>query len=202
MKECRYCKRPLKEEEIICTFCGYDHKADTISQSFKRKAAARKKEERTRLAGGGIDPRVKKFAYIGLVITVFSLFYRYNFNINTMWSEARQSVSKTKIGKFLIDRGIPLRKKAKVTQKIELIDVRSYQGPASTTANKESKIEGIFFDPDAKSFVTIQGKVLSEGESLGSITVKKINRDSVEVMVDGESMVVGVDQSIAPSKNN
>jgi hypothetical protein len=47
-------------------------------------------------------------------------------------------------------------------------------------------IEGIFFDPTARSLAIINGKVFYEGDIVGNAKIKKINKDSVDIEVDGE----------------
>jgi len=196
MKECYFCKRPLKEEDAICTFCGYNPKTDAIDPSFKSKISPAKKrggqikEKKLISAGFGVDPRIKKFAFVGIVITLFSIFYKYNFNINLVGYEASHFLKKIKADKFIIWQ--PKKKEAKGIDKSELINVRSFGVPQmiSRYKNKNLMLEGIFFDHRGGSFVTINGKVIAEGESINNLTVKKINNDSVEVIIDGEIKVL------------
>lgn len=199
MKECSYCKRLLQEEDAICTFCGYDPKTDTISPSFRPQTASAEnlgrktqlKDKKEIRAGHGIDPKVRNFAFIGFAVVVFSVFYKYNFNLNGVVSEIKHNFAKITTGKFLTGK---FYKKYKTSEKIEWIDVRSFEGTKKAIRDKDLLVEGILFDPNGKSFVTINGKVVSEGETFDNITIKKINVNSVELIVDGKSKIIEVKQ--------
>lgn len=196
MKECRFCKRPLKEEDAMCSFCGYNPKIDAIDPLFNsgisptKKKGGRIKEKKLISAAFGVDPRIKKFAFVGIAITLFSIFYKYNFNINLVGYEVSHFFKKIKADKFIIWQ--PKKEEAKGIEKAELINVRSFEVPQmiSQHKNKNLMLEGIFFDDRGGSFVTINGKVIAEGESIDNLTVKKINNDSVEVIIDGEVKVL------------
>ena len=47
-------------------------------------------------------------------------------------------------------------------------------------------LQGISFDPATRSSAIINGKVVFEGDSVSGIIVDKINRDSVDIVVNGE----------------
>lgn len=196
MKQCRLCGKTLKEEETICPFCGYNIVTDSVSRSFQPKPeSARNKEEREQAAkAGGVSPGVKKFALAGLAILIFSIFYKYNFNINTITSKANQLFNRIKTGEFT--KGKDNKKADKEVKKVELVNVRSFDRYKKPAANKDLKVEGIFFDANAKSFIIINGKLICEGESFKNITVKKIYKDSVELIVAGKTETLKVNQSI------
>ncbi len=200
MKECQYCKEQMKDEDVVCIMCGYDHKTGTINNAFKEQMAkergvrekAQRKKEKLQNKGRGISPGVKKFVFIGLIITVFALFYKHNFNISSVVSEISQSLAKLK--KFKFSETKTKDKKDNKPEKIELTDVNSFKGNNKPLRKKDLKVEGIFFDPQRKSFVSINGQILSEGESAGDVAVKKINRDSVELVIGGENTILKVNQ--------
>lgn len=200
-KYCNYCKRPLKEGDAFCPFCGYDPKTDAINPAFKQKVASIKDWDRKIQMeeigrGHGISPGVKMFAFIGLAVVIFSIFYKYNFNPSGVMSEVNQVWAKARIkaSKFIPMKAEKKKEKAeeKKIEKTELIDVRSFEGAKKTTGGLV--VEGIFFDPKGKSFVTINGKVVSEGETFGNITVKKINVNSVELIIESETKIIEVKQ--------
>ncbi len=192
---------------MICRFCGYDFNTDTLSDSSKSKGTRDakvpfRKERKAEDIQAGINPRVKTFAMVGLGIVVLSVFYKYNFDFNGVKYEVTQAVDKIKKGQFHFFKFN--REKEDGPQKMELMDVQSFQGPEKTSGRKYRKlvVEGIFFTPGAKNFVTINGKVLSEGEVFEGVAVKKINPDSVELIVEGESKILDVNDSIPfPAKN-
>ncbi len=191
MKECRYCKKPIKEEDAICVFCGFDHTTGMISSNTAMTESQKKaqiKVQKAAIKSPGIDPRVKKFAFIGLAIVIFSIFYKYNFDINNIMSEAKHLFTKLTMGKSA-------KGKNKTSEKIELINIKSFEATKKTKRYKDVVVEGVFFDPNGKSFVTVNGNVLSQGESAGNITVKEINKNSVELIVDGKSRIIEVENN-------
>lgn len=200
MTECQYCKEQMKDEDMVCVMCGYDHKTGIINNAFKEQMAkergarekVQRKKEKLQNKGRGISPSVKKFIFIGLIITAFSLFYKHNFNISSVVSETSQSLAKLKKIKF--PETTTKDKKDNKLKKIELTDVNSFKGNNKPLRKKDLKVEGIFFDPRNKSFVTINGKILSEGETAGNITVRQINRDSVELIIYGENKILKINQ--------
>lgn len=186
----------MNDEEIICVVCGYNHKAGVIDNAFKtRMASIRKRREKTQNEPRGIDPRVKKFAYIGLIITGISLFYKHNFDVTSVVSELSRPLAKLK--KFQSSGDKSKGKKGPKIDKLELIEIKSFEGNKKPLNKKDLKIEGIFFDPSGKSFIAIGGKIISEGQSLDNIIVKKINKDSAELIVEGEIKILKLDESLS-----
>ncbi len=197
MKECRYCRNLIDEKDMLCSFCGYDYNTDTINQSFNHQesnaAESKKKirEQEPKLARRAVvSPGIKKFAFVGLAIVIFSILYKYNFDINRLVLKTGKAINKLKTGK-IFQKG-PDSKKDTSEEKVELTDVSSFDGTKGGIGHKGLLVEGIFFDPDGKSFATVNGKVLSEGDTFGHITVKKINSDWVELIVNGETEIVKV----------
>jgi hypothetical protein len=187
MQECYYCKKTIKEEDTICPFCGYDHKAGTVSQQVTSVENTQKrsqiKEQKATSKGNGVDPRVKKFAFIGLGIVLFSILYKYNFNISIIAYEISDIFAR-----------VTGKKKDKTSEKIELIDVRSIKIPKKAIKYKGLEVEGVLFDPAGRSFVTINGDIIPEGGTSGNVTVQKIHKDSVELIVNGKSQIIEIKQ--------
>ena len=52
------------------------------------------------------------------------------------------------------------------------------------------KVEGIIFDPSKESLAVINGKVVKEGEALGSYKVAKIQKNSVMLSKEEESFTL------------
>jgi len=143
----------------------------------------------------GVSPGVKKFAYFGLAIVIFSVFFKHNFNaeaikaeVNLLWEEAQARLIPGKANKAKSKH-----KEGEGINKAELISVVNFDGSQKPGTNKDLKVEGIFFDADGGSFIVLNGKVISEGQSWMGVTVKKISRESVEIVVDGESRLLGVE---------
>jgi len=196
-KECRYCKKPIKEEVAVCSFCGYDHKTGTMAETEAGLVKSLEEKVKTREKGSaskifGVDPKVKIFAFIGLSIVIFSVFYKYNFDIKGVMSEANQVFYRIKSGAFFT--GKSKKEKNKANQKIELMNVKSITTPKKSLQPGALAVEGILYDPTGKSFVSIEGNVIAEGAAFGDVVVKKINRDSVELIVKGENKIIEVQE--------
>ena len=143
----------------------------------------------------GVSPGVKKFAYFGLAIVAFSICYKHNFNakaikaeVNLLWTETQARLI---FGKAM--KAKSKHKQGEGINKAELISIVNFDGSQKPGTNKDLKVEGIFFDADGGSFIVLNGKVIAEGQSWMGVTVKKISRESVEVTVNGESRILGVE---------
>ncbi|MCX5694563.1 MAG: hypothetical protein NT014_05535, partial [Candidatus Omnitrophica bacterium] len=76
----------------------------------------------------------------------------------------------------------------------KLIDVRSYKAPVDKVSGASRKIEGIFYDPQGKSYVIINGQLVSERQNYAGLFIKKINSDSVEVIEEGKEKLLKVNK--------
>lgn len=194
MTECRFCRNKISKEDAVCMNCGYDPKIDAINPQIRQQIEAEKRLKRASSGGSGekgkVGRGVKKFAIIGFVIIVFSIFYKYNFDISTIVFDLTT----------IIEKVLPIQssKKAKEEEQKNMvfIDAGSFRKKKSSN-DRNLLVEGIFYDPSNKNFVVINGKVISEGESLSCVTVKKIEENSVELLVSGETKVVRANQSIS-----
>ncbi len=195
MKQCRYCEQNINDQDMICPFCGYDFNTGTMSQSFdKLKAKARMEEKKVTDKTGAVRPSVKKFAFFGIGIVVLSVFYKHNFNINSVISPIFNKIVRINLAKPKVVNSH--NKKANKVEKLELMNAMFFEGIKKAYRGDALVIEGIIFDPEGKSRVIIDGNVLSEGESIKGITIKKINKDSVEVVIGQETKVFTVEQKI------
>jgi hypothetical protein len=194
MAICRFCRNELEQEGHICPFCGYDPATDTVNQAAKSQIeqsgilGKKNKEKEKKAGGGGVNPKIKRFAFIGLAVIVFSVFYKHNFDINGVIYEITQNISRIKEGKLFSKKSD--KDNDREAKKIELIDVRSYNAPERQDRSKELVVEGIFLDPQTKSFVIINGKVITEGESYRGAIVARIKEDSVELIVGNETKIL------------
>jgi hypothetical protein len=183
MKTCRFCEREIGDHDKICVNCGYNPQTDTMTASFVKKPKVSGSRGKQALLGSG----VKTFAFWGLMLIIFSLGVKYQGKIGDVLWQGKNLVSGKKVSNLAQASG-----KARQNKAIRLIDVRSYKTSEVTPAGKDKKIEGIFFDPQGKSYAVINGQLISEQESLGNMAVKKINHDSVEVVEDGRQKVLKV----------
>lgn len=198
MAVCRFCRNELEHERQICPACGYDPTTDRVNQAAKAQieqseALGKKKNKKEKKeGGGGVNPGIKKFALIGVAIIVFSVFYKYNFDINGVIYEITQNIARIKEGRLFSKES----DKDKEVKKIELMDVRSYTAPQRQERSKELVIEGIFFDSQTKSFVIINGQVFKEGESYKGAIIAKIKEDSVILIIGNEPKILKAHQRI------
>ena len=185
MKTCRYCEEVIGDQDEICGNCGYNPKTDTLTTSFVKKEKKIGSGQKQKV----LSPRVKSFVYWGVIIIVFSLGAKYQGKIGDIFWEAKNILLGNKVKKSAQASG-----KINQNKTIRLIDVRSYKASADKSTDKNSKIEGIFYDPQGKSYVVINGQLISEKESFGNMVIKKINSDSVEVVQDGNEKVLTVNK--------
>jgi hypothetical protein len=198
MNLCRFCNQPLRGEGAICIYCGYDPKTDRVDPNFKAHPEKLLKKEIARTRKG-IDPRVKSFAFWGVVLVLFSILFKYNFRFGAIMFDLNQVVARVKQGKPPV--GKVEDRRLKRDGLFEWQSVRGYLSPQDQKKYKEMVIEGIFFDPSGKSLVTINGTVVAEGEYFKTVLVARIKRDSVEVVIDGETLSLSVNQRISLPQN-
>ncbi|MEW6101714.1 MAG: hypothetical protein AB1481_05410 [Candidatus Omnitrophota bacterium] len=191
-KACRYCKEEVAIDDPVCHNCGYDFKTDAINPSFKDalSVAKRKHRKKQREAGseGPVSSGVKKFAFIGLAVVIFSVLYKYNFNVVFLKDDIASLALKYVPAKW---RANSTANKSN-SQPTVFENVKSYKASQEKRKYRELVIEGIFFSKDTKPFVIINGQVLSEGDVLGKFLIRKINPDTIEVFTNGEIKVLGL----------
>lgn len=122
MQECRFCNRKIKDGDLFCRYCGYDPATDTISHEFvaSGKPMRPPKKKGAYQFVGGVSSGVKGFASIGLVLLVFSIFYKHHFNIDNVIAEAKHFFTKLSKGKITVGR-------PKQSEEIEWIDMRTFE---------------------------------------------------------------------------
>ena len=185
MKTCRFCAEVIADQDEICGNCGYNPKTDTLTASFVKKEKKVGYGQKQRV----VSPAVKTFVLWGIIIIVFSLGLKYQGKIGDFIWEAKNILLGNKVNKSAQTSG-----KVNQNKKIRLIDVRSYKASADKSPRKDKRIEGIFYDPQGKSYVVINGRLISEKESFGNMVIKKINSNSVEVVQDGDEKVLTVNK--------
>ena len=185
MTVCRFCGEEVNDKNKICLKCGYNPQTDTIIPAFAGQERKEKISKKKNLVGSG----VKNFAFWSFVVIFLSLIFKYQAKLGDVVYQVRSfAYNKNKLNK-------PVKIKqpsAKVNEfkSIELLGARSFKAPVDKTQGKAKKIEGIFYDPKNKSYVVINGQLVSEGESFGGMLIKTINKDSVEVVEGGKSRLI------------
>ncbi|MBU1124965.1 MAG: hypothetical protein KKC84_02985 [Candidatus Omnitrophica bacterium] len=196
MKECRYCKQLIPEEADGCPACGYDPKTDTLNPALKSKKPVKNVRAQKETISRGMDWRVKRFVLIGVGITFFSVLYKYNFDPRGIIYEARQWIAIiVPAAKKIPFLGAKEKKEEEDTMRFT--DMRSFEKSEDTNKYKGVVlIEGIFFDPGGKSFVTANGMVLAEGEVIQGVTIRNIFPESVALEFEGQTVQVGLQETL------
>jgi len=193
MKKCRYCGKYIKYEEVICGFCGFNCDTGALDPTFDPGA---KKEEK---AKGAIADRLKAiFATVFFIISVIVLY-------NAIWgrsdylkffaSDIMQRLEDLK--SRVATKTRPNSSDAKTKEFITLLKVTLPDKAALEKRKRFLTLEGIAYAFGAKSFITINGEVLTEGDTIASVIVGKIKESSVEFLLpNGEAESLEISQSI------
>ena len=168
---CRYCRKVPKKPTVICEFCGFNSETGLLTDNFKPKQAAARQEDGTKAPGSPIKAMVIVF----LMLTAAG-FLTYKFFPSLL----------DLAGKIPILGIMP----KKMTPEMIKLDKRNEKRKSFLV------VEGIAFDAKGTSFVTLNGEVFSQGQKYKEIKVVKINRDSVELLVEGKSVVLGLSDSL------
>jgi hypothetical protein len=185
MMICPFCEAVIGDQDKICGDCGYNPQTDTMTKSFVRKKKAVVVEQKQRM----LSPKIKSFVFWGIMIIVLSLGIKYQVKIGDLVWKAKNILLGNKVNSSAQASG-----KAQPNKVLGLRDVRTYQAPADKSLGKNKKIEGIFYDPQGKSFVMINDQLISEQMNFGDMLIMKINHDSVEVVQDGKKKVLRVNK--------
>jgi len=190
---CRYCNKPIKKEEIICGYCGYNSQTGTLSPTAKKQPIEEEKKE------GGSRSRVMKSIKLIFVIVIFlasisflvKMFFPGQLDLNGIISKITKVLNpKAKNSQY----GSSAKKSTGVSALLKKVfPEKNY---AEEQRKTSLKVEGIAFEANSKSIATINGQNVSEGDSIGNIKVEKINETSVELIVNGENRILEIGQSI------
>jgi len=193
LKKCRYCGKYIKYEEVICEFCGFNCETGALDPTFKPGV---KKDLK---AKGVIANRLKAiFATLLFIIAIIVLY-------NAIWGRSDYLKS---FASDIMQRLENLKLKAATKihsyssggKTNELITLAKVALPDKAALEKRKKfltLEGIAFVSSAKSFITINGEVLTEGDTIASVIVGKIKENSVELLLpNGEAKSLEISQSI------
>lgn len=141
------------------------------------------------------------FAFAGLAIVVLSLGVgRFNLDVQSLMSGINGALSKLQkegIPQNFLHTSEPKNTKNE-SGRAGLLPLSEFKADANLEKYKGAVVvEGILFDAGGKSFVTLNGKILSEGENYRGAIIKKINQDSVELVIDGETRVLKINQKLS-----
>ena len=193
MKKCRYCGKYIKYEEVVCEFCGFNGETGALDPTFDPGA---KKESKAKSV---IADRLKAIFATLLFVIAIIVFY------NAIWgksdylksfaSNIMQRLENLKPEAATKTR--PYSSSGKPKEFITLVKVTLPSKAALEKRNKFLTLEGIAYASGAKSFITINGEVLTEGDTIASVIVGKIKESSVEFLLpNGEVKSLEISQSI------
>jgi len=180
---CRFCNQSQINKGKFCLLCGYDPKTDTISPLFKAKLKVQNKPLKSKSSFF-----VKIFVLFGVIMTIFSVFYKNNFNIPSVINNGKELLRMVNYGEFV---HIGPKGKSLITNRTQT----ESEGARSKASAGRLIFGGIFYAPDNQSYVIINNQVLKENEFFEGILVKKIYRDKVEVEINGESRILKANES-------
>lgn len=199
---CRYCGEQIKVTEVICSCCGYNSETGTMSPGFTRRE---RKAKSSFPKTGSLHLVVFIIGMVAIVsLIVFfpdkankigSSIISYISNIAEDLRQYRSGLkpnSNTRTG--LVNLGSDIKKSRAFLDSFINEDF-SYK-PTEEKSDASVRVEGITFDSTGKGSVIINGQVLYEGDSIKNAKIIKINKNSVEVMVDNKSIVLEVNQSL------
>ena len=193
MKKCRYCGKYIKYEEVVCEFCGFNCETAALDPSFEPGV---KKESK---AKGAIADRLKVIFATALFIIAIIVLY------NAIWGRSDYLKS---FASNIMQRLENLKPKAAAKtypyssggKPKEIITLAKVTLPDKAALEKRKKfltLEGIAYVSGAKRFITINGEVLTEGDTIASVVVGKIKESSVELLLpNGEAKTLEISQSI------
>jgi len=193
MKKCRYCGKYIKYEEVVCEFCGFNCETGTLDPTF---VPGEKKESK---AKGVIAGRLKAiFATLFFIIAIIVLY-------NAIWgrSDYLKSFTLNIMQRLEALKPKPAVKAPSYTsggKPKAIVTLGKTTLPDKAALEKRKKfltLEGIAYVSGGKRFITINGEVLTEGDTIASVIVGKIKESSVELLLpNGEVKSLEISQSI------
>jgi Na+-transporting methylmalonyl-CoA/oxaloacetate decarboxylase gamma subunit len=202
-KKCLFCGKMIKVTDEICGFCGYNFKTKTQEPDFAKKASsdAQKKAKTAKIAG-----LLKSVGAIILLLVCLAVFIKVmGKNVVSSVTSALTPKSQSGAKTQGVKPAAKQQGSSTTSTKGPLPDLLKKVLPDKSAQVQQAKdqkkknvleIEGIFYDPRGRSFTTISGIVVGEGDALGSVTVHRINSDSVELNSDGVIRVLRVSESM------
>jgi hypothetical protein len=193
MKKCRYCGKYIKKEEVVCEFCGFNCETGTLDPTFQQGAKERLKPK------GAITNQLKAiFAaalFIIAVIVLYNVIQGRSAYLKSFTSNIMQRLKNLKLNAITKNSSSGSRANPKTISSLAKVTY-----PDKTIIEKRKKfltLEGIAYVSGDKRFVTINGEILTEGDTIARVIVSKINERSVELLMPGgETKMLEISQSI------
>jgi len=196
MKKCRYCGKYIKYEEVVCEFCGFNCETAALDPTFEPGV---KKESKTK---GAIADWLKVIFATAFFIIAIIVFY------NAIWGRSDYLKSFTLNIMQRLEALIKPKPAAKIPTYTSasggkpkaFVTLGKTTLPEKVALEKRKKfltLEGIAYASGGKRFITINGEVLTEGDTIASVIVSKIKDSSVELLLpNGETKSLEISQSI------
>lgn len=194
LKVCRYCSREMKEKEVVCGYCGYNTETGVLSSSAPKK---KEKAEKNREKKSGFRIFMS-MAGISIIISLAMILF--SGKSKDIFSYARSLIKQSGESKQKANIMSKFIQAAKNPESKKFFEKIFPQKPGEEKSDAFFNLGGIFFDPEGKSFATVNERVVSEGESVKNIKVTKINHDSIEIEVGGKNKILKVSQSVPFAK--
>ena len=198
MKKCRYCGKYIKYEEVVCEFCGFNCETAALNPLFKPRV---KKESK---AKGVIADWLKViFATALFIIAIIVLYNAFGGRSNYLKSFASNIMQR--LENLKPKAAAKARSYSSGGKPKEIITLAKVTLPDKAALEKRKKfltLEGIAYVSGGKRFITINGEVLTEGDTIASVIVGKIKESSVELLLpNGEAKSLEISQSIPVPAN-
>lgn len=193
MKKCRYCGKYIKYEEVVCEFCGFNCETGALDPAFEPRV---KKGSKTK---GAITDLLKAifataFFIIAIIVSYNAIWGRSDY-LKSFASDIMQRLENLKPKAATKTRPYSSGGKTK-----EIITLGKTTLPDKAVLEKRKKfltLEGIAYVFGSKSYITINGEVLTEGDTIALAIVGKIKESSVELLLpNGETKSLEISQSI------
>lgn len=133
-----------------------------------------------------LNPGIKKFAIVSIIISVLFILIRDNLYKKMSVENKAKQVSSGEFVNLKADRELITNRTVKAVEKQK-----------NAVKQRDLLLGGIFFVPNGKSYVIINGQVVVEGSRADGILVKKIWRDKIELVKDGKSIFLKADHKVS-----
>ncbi|MFA6218112.1 MAG: hypothetical protein WDL87_10730 [Candidatus Omnitrophota bacterium] len=199
MKSCKFCGKNIISKEIVCEYCGYNSQTDSRDPDFEAKKNASKAiSQKSKSKVHAVKVIFEVLAFLVIAVVLIGVIFPGKTMISEFIPDIRAMISggKGSAGKQLWPFGAADKTKGKTNSFKKGFALKK------AVENKKFAIEvtGIVFDAHGKSFATINGDVVSAGDSIGMYTVAKINSDTVEIDTGSETKILRVSDTIALPK--
>ena len=193
MKKCRYCGKYIKYEEVICEFCGFNCETGALDPTFE--PGVKKDAEAKGVIAGRLKAIFATLFFIIAIIVLYNAIWGRSDYLKSFASDIMQRLDNLK--SKAATKTSPNSSSGKPNEFLSLAKVTLPDKAALEKRKKFLTLEGIAYASGGKRFITINGEVLAEGDTIASVIVGKIKESSVELLLpNGEAKSLEISQSI------